>query len=104
MRHGDGAEMARRAEQAGARRSRCMLAAWPRPMSGAGLERRRARQAAVPIPVFGSGGVREPADAVRFLRETGADGVSIGRGCLGNPWIFGRARPWRRGSRCRPHP
>jgi tRNA-dihydrouridine synthase B len=47
---------------------------------------------AVPIAVLGSGGVREPADAVRFLRETGADGVAVGRGCLGNPWIFRQAR------------
>jgi tRNA-dihydrouridine synthase B len=47
---------------------------------------------AVPIPVLGSGGVREPADVVRFLRTTGADGVAIGRGCLGNPWIFRQAR------------
>ena len=29
---------------------------------------------------------------MRFLRETGADGVAIGRGCLGNPWIFRQAR------------
>jgi tRNA-dihydrouridine synthase len=47
----------------------------------------RVKQA-VAIPVLGSGGVREPADALRFLRETGADGVAVGRGCLGNPWIF----------------
>jgi tRNA-dihydrouridine synthase B len=47
---------------------------------------------AVRIPVFGSGGVREAADALRFLRETGADGVAIGRGCLGNPWIFQQSR------------
>ena len=46
----------------------------------------------VSIPVLGSGGVREAADAVRFLKETGADGVAIGRGCLGNPWIFQQAR------------
>src|SRR5262249_33753391 len=52
---------------------------------------RRVKEA-VRIPVLGSGGVREPADAVRFLRETGADGVAIGRGCLGNPWIFQQAR------------
>jgi tRNA-dihydrouridine synthase B len=51
----------------------------------------RVRQA-VKIPVLGSGGVREPGDVVRFLRETGADGVAIGRGCLGNPWIFQQAR------------
>ena len=47
---------------------------------------------AVTIPVLGSGSVRSPADAVRFLRETGADGVAIGRGCLGNPWIFKQSR------------
>lgn len=46
----------------------------------------------VGIPVLGSGGIREAADAIRFLKETGADGVAIGRGCLGNPWIFQQAR------------
>ena len=51
----------------------------------------RVKQA-VNIPVLGSGGVREAVDAVRFLKETGADGVAIGRGCLGNPWIFQQAR------------
>lgn len=51
----------------------------------------RVKQA-VKIPVLGSGGVREPNDAVRFLSETGADGVAVGRGCLGNPWIFQQAR------------
>ncbi len=51
----------------------------------------RVKQA-VKIPVLGSGGVREAADAIRFLKETGADGVAIGRGCLGNPWIFQQAR------------
>jgi len=51
----------------------------------------RVKQA-VNIPVLGSGGVREAVDAIRFLKETGADGVAIGRGCLGNPWIFQQAR------------
>jgi nifR3 family TIM-barrel protein len=51
----------------------------------------RVRQA-VTIPVLGSGGVREPGDVKRFLSETGADAVAIGRGCLGNPWIFQQAR------------
>ena len=46
----------------------------------------------VRIPVLGSGGIREAVDAVRFLKETKADGVAIGRGCLGNPWIFQQAR------------
>lgn len=51
----------------------------------------RVKQA-VKIPVLGSGGVREPSDAIKFLEVTGADGVAIGRGCLGNPWIFQQAR------------
>ena len=51
----------------------------------------RVKQA-VQVPVLGSGGIREAADIPRLLRESGADGVSIGRGCLGNPWIFRQAR------------
>jgi tRNA-dihydrouridine synthase B len=47
----------------------------------------RVKQA-VRVPVLGSGGISEAADIPRLLRESGADGVSIGRGCLGNPWIF----------------
>jgi tRNA-dihydrouridine synthase B len=52
---------------------------------------RRVKEA-VRIPVCGSGGVREPGDVVRFLSETGADQVAVGRGCLGNPWIVQQAR------------
>jgi tRNA-dihydrouridine synthase B len=46
----------------------------------------------VRIPVLGSGGIREPADAQQFLAESGADAAAVGRGCLGNPWIFQRGR------------
>lgn len=49
-------------------------------------------KAAVSIPVMGSGSIRDAADAIRFLRETKADAVAVGRGCLGNPWIFSQAR------------
>jgi len=44
------------------------------------------------LPVIGGGGIRLADDAVRMLAETGVDAVSIGRGCLGNPWIFRQAR------------
>jgi nifR3 family TIM-barrel protein len=47
---------------------------------------------AVAIPVFGSGSVRTADDALALVARTGADGVAIGRGCLGNPWIFRDAR------------
>ncbi|NTU84739.1 MAG: tRNA dihydrouridine synthase DusB [Chloroflexales bacterium] len=52
---------------------------------------------AVSIPVIGSGDVKDAHDALARLRDSGADGVMIGRGAMENPWIFMQIAQIRRG-------
>jgi tRNA-dihydrouridine synthase B len=54
----------------------------------------RTVKEAVSIPVIGNGDVRSAQDAKRMLDGTGCDGVMIGRGIQGNPWIFREARAY----------
>ena len=64
----------------------------------------RAVREAVSIPVIANGDVAEPEDAVRILRHTGADMVMIGRGALGDPWLFERANALLETGVCPPLP
>ncbi len=45
-------------------------------------------KAAVSIPVFGNGNVFTPGDCLRLLRQTGCDGVALGRIAVARPWSF----------------
>lgn len=59
---------------------------------------------AVKIPVIGNGDIQQPFDACKMSAETGCDAVMVGRGALGNPWIFQGINQLRAGivEDCRP--
>ncbi len=48
----------------------------------------RLKEAVRTIPVLGNGDIWSAEDAVDMVRQTGCDGVVVGRGCLGRPWLF----------------
>lgn len=47
------------------------------------------RESLPDVQVLGNGDIWSAEDAIRMMRQTGVDGVVIGRGCLGRPWLFG---------------
>ncbi|GGK61493.1 tRNA dihydrouridine synthase DusB [Ornithinimicrobium pekingense] len=62
------------------------------------------KEAVTTIPVLGNGDIWSADDAVRMVEETGCDGVVVGRGCLGRPWLFTDLAAAFAGSRVRVEP
>ena len=98
-------EFAKMAEQAGAAAITLHGRTRAQQYSGtADWDAIRAVKQAVSVPVFANGDVAEPEDAVRILAHTGADGVMIGRGAQGDPWLFERANALLETGVCPPLP
>lgn len=68
------------------------------------IARLKEELAPLGTPVLGNGDVWTAADALRMVEETGADGVVVGRGCLGRPWLFGHLVAAFRGDMLPPDP
>lgn len=58
----------------------------------------------IKLPVIGNGDVCQPEDALKMLHETQCDGIMIGRGALGNPWLIPRAEHFIRTGELLPEP
>ena len=56
------------------------------------------------VPVIGNGDIFAADDAARMMQRTGCDGVEVGRGCLGRPWLFAQLGAQLRGEEVPPEP
>ena len=93
--HVNAVEMAKIAEEAGAAAVAVHGRTREQFYSGqADWEIIAAVKEAVSIPVIGNGDVTDAVTAEKLLRETGCDGVMIGRAARGNPWLFGQIIAW----------
>lgn len=61
------------------------------------IKRLKEHLAHTEIPVLGNGDIFKATDAHRMMEETGCDGVVVGRGCLGRPWLFAELSAQLRG-------
>lgn len=59
---------------------------------------------AITIPIIGNGDINSPEKASALLRKSGVDGLMIGRGAIGRPWIFRDIRHYLAGGECLPPP
>ncbi len=64
----------------------------------------RLKETVTSIPVLGNGDIWTPDDAVEMMTRTGCDGVVVGRGCLGRPWLFRDLADVLSGREMRPAP
>jgi tRNA-dihydrouridine synthase B len=86
-------EVARLAEEAGAAAVTVHGRTRAQGLSGAvDLAAIRRVKERLRVPVIGNGGIRRGTDAARMMAETGCDAVMVGRGALGNPWIYREIR------------
>jgi nifR3 family TIM-barrel protein len=64
----------------------------------------KLKQTITDVPVLGNGDIWSAEDAIRMVAETGCDGVVVGRGCLGRPWLFGDLAAAFRGEKLQAQP